>query len=262
MLTGRATAAVGGAMKFRQFLGGADPGTPVPGLAAVAAELAWRGPLTNPDLIPEVDYDLFQPAAYPEPDPAIILGSLMLQLHAAFPRKGRRGYLVWQAVDSTHPVQPSLSRLQPPMLVQCYRSATADRQLTIGTCRYWLARHDYGGIPRGSPAAASVEVSSGFCAVRLSSPCPAPVEVFPCRSGMSPDAIRTGDPRLDAHYGVSGLPLPVPGQLADLIMSRTDWAFGGERHTLACVTLHPLRSGADARDLALSSARVADLLGC
>jgi hypothetical protein len=103
-------------------------------------------------------------------------------------------------------------------------------------------------------------VGSGFCVLRLTSPYPTPLQVVP-RGNTSLQRNLSGHPRLDALYPATGLPLPVSGQLADLIAGRKDRAFAADRYTFLCMTLNPIRSGAEARKLASSTARAADLLG-
>ena len=176
--------------------GSTDPSVPVPGLAAVAAGLGWQGPSSNPDLTPVVDYDLFQPAAFPEPYPATMIGDLMLRLHAAFPRSKRISHLLWRACGTyTDPTQPSLSRLPAPMLAHCYQDLTSG--MTVGTGFYWLARQSPGGMPLNSRAPGSAALSSGFCVVQLAAAYPVPLQVVPLGLAAASNA-STGDPRLDS----------------------------------------------------------------
>jgi hypothetical protein len=245
-------------MKFWLDRRTVDSRTEIPGLAAVAAELGWQGPLVDPDLTPVIGYDLYQPPAYPEPDPAIMAGNLLLQLHCTLSRHRRIAYQAGQISEkSANVTQPSLSQLQPPRLVNCYRGATAGWETVLGNCHYWLTRDTASGGASAPPE--SVGVGSGFCVLRLTSPYPTPLQVVPRGNSTSRDS--SGHPRLDALYSTTGLPLPVSGQLADLIADRKDWAFAAERYTFLCMTLNPIRSGAEARKIASSTARAADLLG-
>lgn len=246
-------------MKFWLARRGPDARAPIHRMASVAAELGWQGPLTNPDLTPVIGYDPFQGPAYPEPDPATTVGSLMLQLHAIPRRHGqvrRVSYLAAQTVfSSADRIYPSLSRLPRPLLAQCFRGQTARWQTTVGNCQYWLTTTGASAVDRPLPG--SLPVGSGFCVVHLKSPYPTTLQVVP---SVSPTAHRYRHPRLDAQFLATGLPLPVSGQLADLIASRQDWAFAAHRHTLVCVTLDPIRSGAQAERLASSTTRAADFL--
>lgn len=246
-------------MKFLLARRAANPHAQIPGLAAVAAELGWQGPLVDPDLTPVIDYELYQPPAYPEPDPAVMAGNLLLQLHSTLSRDHRIRYRAGQILINTQNMsQPSLSRLLLPRLVNCYRGVTAGWETVLGNCHYWLTEN--AAIGGASAPPGSVGVSSGFCVLRLTSPYPLQFQVGPHAYNMSKYRIPSGHPRLDAPYLTTGLPLPVPGQLADLIACRKGWAFATERHTLLCMTLNPILSGAEARELASSTARAADLL--
>lgn len=245
-------------MKFWRTRRAADSDAEIPGLAAVAAELGWVGPLVDPDLIPVIGYDLYQAPAYPEPDPAVMAGSLLLQLHTALSRDRRILLRAIQVLNrSADEDQPSISRLQPPRLVHCYRGATAGWEIVLGNCYYWLTGNAIGGA---SAPPDSVGVGSGFCVLRLTSPYPTPLQVVPRGHSVVRHSSPSGHPQLDALYLARGLPFPVPGPLADLIVSRRDWAFAAERHTLICVTLNQILSGVKARELAYGTARAAEFL--
>jgi hypothetical protein len=272
---------------------------PIPGLAAVASQLGWQGPLSDPTLIPGLPFGGTLPPGLPfaglrqgdqvkvDADPVSLAGyagNLARNLHwVRDPDRHVRNLTAMVAPDTSIFFGPAECPGQPPRLLHCYRVNVDGTEFVVGNCYLSLGIGTASGYHGPIPDARYL--ASAFCAASLRDAIAGFIQVVPRPRtlGSGPPGTKSGFPELDQHYVVlSSLvttksrsklvrrlqfelpeqPDPLGPQLAVFIAQRDDWAFSLDRGLLVCSTFEPLRSGDEAQRLVTDTVRAVGLVGC
>jgi hypothetical protein len=271
---------------------------PISGLATVASQQGWQGPITEPTLTPGLPFGgslptesllagqipVDQVTFRAEPvSLAGYAGNLARHVHwVRDPDRHIRNLSSMIAPENMTSLGPTHCEGRPPRLLHCYRATVDDTELIVGNCylvgSIGTASGYHGPIPD------AVHFASAFCAASLPSAILGSVQVVPGRRSFAigPIGTKSGFPELDEHYvvistlvpkksrskfiralqaGLPDQPDPLGPELAAFIAQRDDWAFTLDGGLLVCATLEPLRSGDDARRLVTETARAIERVG-
>ena len=149
-------------------------------------------------------------------------------------------------------------------LVHCYRGQLGGYSFVVGNAYTTISVVQAAAY--NGPLPAGEDLEAAFCVLSLPTQ-PTWIQLVPAiRGPLSGSRHRSGHPDLDARYTLLTPDLHrgarlISDQLAAFVASRDGWAFTLYQNTLICVTLAPLGSGDDARQLTLATAQAAALLG-